>query len=84
MSKFDEIELLLSSLLSAASVLSRSERAEIQKFIDLGEYGLALETTVDIYSEERKVASAEVVMLVERLAEAMSIEVASLLQRLQK
>ena len=84
MSNFDEIELLLSNLLTSASELMDSERAEIQKFIDVGEYGLALETAVDIYAEEKKIASAEVVALVERLAEAMSIDSASLLQRLPK
>lgn len=85
MSNFEEIELLFSDLLAAASlVLSHSERAEVQKFIDVGEYGLALETAVDIYAEEKKMASAGVVALIEHLAEAMSIEPAPLLQRLPK
>ena len=80
---FIEIELLLSNLLAAAvSVLSDSERAEVQKFIDVGEYGIALETATNIYAEEKKIPSAEVVALVERLAEAMSMKSAPLLQRL--
>ena len=77
MSNFEEIELLFSNLLAATSpVLSDSERAEVQKFIDVGEYGLALETAADIYAEEKKIASADAVALVGRLAEAMSIEAA--------
>ena len=85
MSNFEEIESLFSSLLAAtSSVLSDSERAKVQKFIDVGEYGLALETAADIYAEEKKIASADVVALVERLAEAMAIEAVPLLQRLPK
>lgn len=85
MSNFEEIELLFSNLLAATSpVLSDSERAEVQRFIDVGEYGLALETTADIYTEGEKIASSDVVALVVCLAEAMSIEAAPLLQRLLK
>jgi hypothetical protein len=85
MSNFEGFELLLSNLLAATSpVLSGSERAEVQTFIDVGEYGLALETAADIYAEEKQSASADVVALVGRLAEAMSIEVVPLLQRLPR
>lgn len=85
MSNFEDIELLLSKLLEAAApVLSDSELAEIQKFITVGEYGLALETAADIYAEEKKIASADVVALIKRLSEAMSIESAPLLQRLPR
>jgi len=74
MSNFDEIESLLSLLLVASMpVLSDSERAEVQRFINVDEYGLALETAVDIYCEEKKVASDETVHLVERLAVMMSM-----------
>lgn len=85
MSNFEEIELLFTNLLTAAApVLSDSERTEVQKFIDVGEYGLALETVADIYAEEKKIASANVVALFERLIGAMSIEPAPLLQRLPR
>lgn len=85
MSNFEEVELLFANLLVAtSSVLSNAERTEIQKFIDVGEYGLALETAADIYVEEKKIASADVVTLFEKLAEAMSVEVVPLLQRLPK
>lgn len=85
MSNFDDIELLLSRLLSAtASVLSEAERAEVQRFIDVGEYGLALETAVAIFVEEEKMATEEVARLVERLAEAMSLDPVPLMERLPK
>jgi hypothetical protein len=34
--------------------LSEAERAEVQSFLDVGEYGLALETAADTYVEESK------------------------------
>ena len=85
MSNFDEIESLLSRLLMiAASVLSDAERAEVQRFIDVGEYGLALETAAAIYAEAKKIATAEVVDLIERLAAAMSMHPAPLLEGVPK
>ena len=72
---FDEIETLFANLLATAGhVLSESEVAEIRSFIDVGEYGVALETAVDIFVEEGKTASSEVVSLIEQLATAMSVE----------
>lgn len=85
MSNFDEIESLLSQLLMAATpVLSDAERTEVQRFVDVGEYGLALETAAAIYSEQKKIATAEVVDLIERLAAAMSMDPFPLLERLPK
>ena len=79
MSNFDEIESLLSRLLMiAASVLSDAERAEVQRFIDVAEYGRVLETAAAIYAEEKKIATAEVADLIERLAAAMSMDPAPL------
>lgn len=75
MSGFDEIETLFTKLLAAAGhVLSESELAEIRSFIDVGEYGIALETAVDIFVEEGKIAPHEVVSLIEQLSNAMSME----------
>lgn len=85
MSHFEEIETLFSNLLAATSqALSDSERAEVQKFIDVGEYGLALETAVDIYVEEEKTVSADVVAQVKSVANAMSMDQAPLVLRLLK
>ena len=62
MSNYDEIESLLARLLNAAApAMSDAEQAEVQRFVEVGEYGLALETAVAIYSEEHKRATTEVV-----------------------
>lgn len=85
MKQFDEIELLFGDLLNASvPVLSDSELDEIRRYIDVGEYGLALESAVDIYSEERKIPSSDVVILIERLGEMMSMDLASIRYRLPK
>lgn len=62
------LTLLLSQLSSA---LSRSEAQEVRDFIDVGEYGLALETLVDIVAEEEKSISAEALRLIIELADSM-------------
>jgi hypothetical protein len=81
MADFDKIEALFAELLLAAGpVLSQSKH--IREFIDVGEYGLALETAVDIFAEEGKTAPAEVVSLIEQLAAAMSMDSAILIKRL--
>ncbi len=61
-------------------MLSDTERAEVQRFIDVGEYGLALETAVAIYCEEKKTPTAEVVDLIKRSAEIMAMDPAPLLE----
>ncbi len=61
---------------------SASEIAEVREFIDAGEYGLALETTVDIFVEERKVAPQEIAVMIENLANAMQLTSVSYLNRL--
>jgi hypothetical protein len=55
-------------------VLTASERSEIQHFIDVGEYGLALETAVGIYREENKSPSKEALVILDQLSDAMSID----------
>ena len=85
MFNFELIESLLCSLLKATvGGLSDAERAEVQQFIDVGEYGLALETTVDIYAEEKKIPSTDVMSLIEQLAISMGMAPESVLERLQK
>lgn len=75
MVNFVEIELLFRNLLAAAAPpLTSSECQEIQHYINVGEYGLALPTAADIYAEEKKLASADVLAVLERLAVAMSVE----------
>src|SRR5258706_12269397 len=85
MSNFDEIESLLSRLLMAeAPVLSDAERAEVQRFIDVGEYGLDLETAAAIDSEEKKIATAGMEDLTQREASARCMELAPFSERLPK
>ena len=75
MSKFQHIESWFAELHTAAAAgLSSTELDEIQKFIDVGEYGLALEVAVDICAEEKKAASTEVISIIERLAAAMDLD----------
>jgi dihydroxyacetone kinase DhaKLM complex PTS-EIIA-like component DhaM len=70
MGELDKIEMLFKQLLTASgSVLSEAELDEIRHFVDVGEYGLALETAVDIFAEERKVPPLEAVRCISGLAE---------------
>ena len=83
--KFDEIESLFAKLLEATMpAFSSYEQEEVQRFVDVGEYGLALETTAGIYVEERKTASFEVMDLMKCLALAMSIDPSKLLSDIKK
>lgn len=67
-------DLLLQLIGLLASVFTDSEKKEIQDFIDAGEYGLALETLVDIVSEEDKQISSKSFKLVYELAEVMQLD----------
>jgi hypothetical protein len=74
MPNFDEIELLLLQLLRVARpVFSDAGQTAVQRFIDVGEYGLALETVVAVYREEEKVMTGEAMALIENLALAMDM-----------
>lgn len=79
MSNFDEIEKMFVGLLALSGTkLSQSEQEEIREFINVGEYGLALETAVDIFIEEGKKPPDEVVSLIKKLAVAMGMDPNSL------
>jgi len=66
------IEYLLIRLLdSLLAVFTADERNEVQEFIDVGEYALALETLVCIVSEENKWISGKALMLICELAGMM-------------
>ena len=84
MSDFSIVESLFSQLLPALNgVFSVSEIAEVSEFVDVGEYGLALDTAVDIFVEEGKVAGDEVIALVRLLATAMKLSTAEYSERLR-
>lgn len=67
-------QLLLKLLMLLTTVFSESEITEVQEFIDVGEYGLALETLVDIIDEEDKLVEHDVQKLVLEAASAMSLD----------
>lgn len=84
MSDFAIVESLFSRLLSALNgVFSVSEIAEVSEFVDVGEYGLALDTAVDIFVEEGKVAEDELIVLVQSLATAMELPAAEYSERMR-
>ncbi|MFZ6727265.1 MafI family immunity protein [Undibacterium sp. MH2W] len=84
MSDFTIVESIFSRLLSALNgVFSVSEIAEVSGFVDVGEYGLALDTAVDIFVEEEKVASDDVIVLVQSLAIAMELPAVEYSDRLR-
>ena len=85
MTDFFRIENLFSTLMAeSASSLSPSECQEVDRFIEAGEYGLALETLVDIYFEERKTANPEVTNLVTHIAGEMGIDPHAMIQKLHR
>lgn len=55
-------------------IFTDSEKVEVQDFIDAGEYGLALETVVDIVIEENKQIPGESMALVCELADVMQLD----------
>lgn len=69
------IEELLAQLLGLVTkVFVNSEVKEVQDFIDVGEYGIALETFVGIVDEENKAIPEEVLVVVRESAAVMQME----------
>lgn len=69
----DVIACLHALLRALVTVFSQAETAEVQHFIGVGEYGLALDTVVDIILEEDKPVTAEALLAIERAAELMGL-----------
>ena len=70
----DHIENLFKQLFHQVSNLfSTEELNEVNEFLDVGEYGLALETFIDIVVEEKKDIPAKACILIEELAVVMKI-----------
>ena len=71
---YKRIERMLLELLDALRVVfGQSEREEVEEFIDAGEYGIALETLVDIVCEEDKAIGADAVEIVRDVAVIMGL-----------
>lgn len=74
MSDFELIESLFVRLIFLlAAVFSESEIFEVREFVDAGEYGLALDTVVDVFVQEKKIATTKIVSLIRDLAAAMEL-----------
>lgn len=72
---YQRVEELLSRLLALlAPTFSAEEILEVREFVEVGEYGLALETLVDIVIEESKRIPSEEVNLIYELADAMNLD----------
>ena len=76
-------ESLLRLLVLLSVVFTDSERSEVQEFIDVGEYGIALETLVDIVLEEDKQIPDKVLMLVDELSDVMELDKAVFEEKLR-
>lgn len=72
--KYEVIEQLFIQLFQDVSeIFTITETQEVTSFIEEGEYGLALETFVDIVIEENKRISPSALKAIEELASAMQI-----------
>jgi len=56
------------------AVFSSAELKEVKDFLDVGEYGLALQTFADIVKEEGKLIPPEANIAMEELATSMGID----------
>ena len=70
---FDRIEEGFAELLAGSLPFSPSESDEIKHFLDVGEYGIALETLIDIINEEGKSISRRALGLIGELALQMEL-----------
>ena len=76
---FTQIEALFASLLRDAELdLNARDREQVKEFLDHEEYGIALETIIAAYAEEKKVPTDRIGGLIEALATAMSMNPALL------
>ena len=72
---YQSLESALTRLLNNPELpVSDNEKPEVQNYIDVGEYGLALECLVAIILEEKKKLSRDVLGEIEALALKMGIE----------
>ncbi|RCW63253.1 hypothetical protein DET61_11920 [Marinobacter nauticus] len=75
MNDYQKIENALGSLLAVlADSFTESEFNEVKEFIDAGEYGIALETLIDIIEDESKSISKEALLLAKKAGECMDMD----------
>ena len=75
---------LETSLVGLPPEWTDEERAEVQEMINVGEYGVALETLAGIAVEENRPLSPDLIFLIEKLAERMELGGAEPVRRLHK
>tara|TARA_R100001440_G_scaffold74849_2_gene100788 strand:- start:66 stop:353 length:288 start_codon:yes stop_codon:yes gene_type:complete len=61
-------------LMALSDSFSECESIEVQEFIDAGEYGIALQTLIDIIEEESKSISKEALLLAKKAGECMNMD----------
>lgn len=77
------IEKLLVRLLSLlVDVFSESEANEVTELIEAGEFGLALDTVVEIIHEESKSISPDVMDVASQAADAMKLDGSAIRRKL--
>lgn len=80
--EYRKIESTLDLLLMALSdSFSESESIEVQEFIDAGEYGIALETLINIIEEESKSIPKEALSLAKKAGECMDVDINAIEKR---
>ncbi|CAJ0563717.1 MULTISPECIES: MafI family immunity protein [Gammaproteobacteria] len=83
--EYRKIESTLELLLMALSdSFSECESIEVQEFIDVGEYGIALETIIDIINEESKNITNEAEFLIEKAGRIMNMDTTSIVDKISK
>ncbi len=71
---FEIVEGKISELVvTLSSEFTQDEKQEIARFVDVGEYGLALETLVDIVAEENKNVTGSSTLLIFELVDLMKL-----------
>lgn len=81
---FEDLERRFRSLLGASDAgWARAEIAEVQSYLDAGEYGLAFETFVSIAVEENKPVSENALSIAGDLAERMDVQGGDALRKLR-
>lgn len=82
---FTAIEQRFTLVLDALSgELSAAERREVEEFIDVGEYGVALETLSALLVEERKRVSPATFAEIVELADSMGIRATTITDGLRR
>lgn len=80
---YQEIETNFSELIRSLSIYFTAEELnEITEFIDHGEYGLALDTMVDIITEENKEINHDTFNIIVKLSKLMDLETDIIIKRI--